>query len=114
MAPTGSSICQRRSRMITALVTIKPAISPIRTAAAGDTKAQGAVIATRPPSRPLQARGISGFLFLDHSYIRAVMAPDADASIVFTAIVATRASVAARVDPVLKPNQPKANTNVPI
>ncbi len=41
-------------------------------------------------------------------------APALEASIVLTAIVASRGSAADRLDPALKPNQPNASTSVPI
>src|ERR1019366_8837921 len=62
-APTGSSIRKRRSSSSTVHTTSSPAVTPIRTAAAGVTNAHGAVIATSPPSRPLQAIATSGLLY---------------------------------------------------
>src|SRR4051794_23826256 len=87
MAPTGSSI-PIFSKNNTAQMTMTPATPPIRNAAHGATKAHGAVIATRPASMPLHIMLGSGFLpaWTHHMYRHEASAPDADASIVFTAV----------------------------
>ena len=79
------------------------------------TKAQGAVMATNPASMPLHIMLGSGFLVrISHIHNVAANAPVAEASIVFTAMTPIRKSPPARVEPALKPNQPKARINVPI
>src|SRR6185312_37942 len=113
-APTGSSIRNRISTHETALTTSIPATTPMRTAAAGLTKAHGPVTATRPPRRPLQAIATSGLRRLYQTKTSAVNAPAAEASMVLTAMVATRESAPASVEPALNPNQPNASTNVPM
>src|SRR5204863_3371410 len=64
---------------------------------------------------PLHIMLGSGF-FVRTSHIQrvAINAPVAEASIVFTATTEMRRSVAARVEPGLNPNQPKARMNVPM
>ena len=62
MAPTGSSTLQTRSKKKQLQTTSTPETAPIRTAAQGVTKAQGAVMATRPASMPLHMKLGSGFL----------------------------------------------------
>ena len=52
IAPTGSSTL-RRSKNATATQTRTPATAPMKLAAMGPTKPEGAVIATRPASMPL-------------------------------------------------------------
>src|ERR1039458_9819033 len=59
-APHGSSILRIRSLNSTPPHTRDPASTPMMTDAVGETKAQGAVIATRPASIPLHAIVISG------------------------------------------------------
>ena len=78
------------------------------------TKAQGAVMATRPASMPLHIIEGSGFLVRNHHIqSEAASAPVAEASIVLTATMLIRKSPPARVEPALKPNHPKARMNVP-
>jgi len=60
------------------------------TAAAGPTKAQGAVMATRPPSMPLQAMPMSGLRDKYQAVARAAIAPAADESSVLAATMAMR------------------------
>ena len=55
--------------------TTTPANTPITTAELGDTKAQGAVIATRPASIPLQAMVTSGLPNMKYQSSRAVAEP---------------------------------------
>src|SRR5271168_4652224 len=114
MAPHGSSIFRIRSLKRTPAQTKLPARTPIITDAVGDTNAQGAVIATRPASIPLQAIVISG---LPNSlYHRSIAAaePATAARFVFTATTEMRRSVAPSVDPGLKPIHPKSKRNVPV
>ena len=59
IAPTGSSM-PLRSRKNTASIARTAAIAPMTAAAHGDTKAQGAVIATRPASMPFTIMPGSG------------------------------------------------------
>src|SRR5215472_10038273 len=78
------------------------------------TKAQGQVMATKPASIPLHIIDGSGFLVRTHHIQRvAPNAPVAEASMVFTATTEMRRSVPARLEPGLKPNQPKARMKVP-
>src|SRR5262252_1023943 len=98
----------RRSNQITLVATSRPPIIPIRTAAEGLTNAHGAVIETRPPSSPLQVMPTSGLRDRYQTAPSAATAPDAEASMVFAATRAMRASVAASVEPALNPNHPKA------
>src|ERR1035438_413674 len=60
IAPQGSSILVTLSLNKTPRQTTKPARIPMMNAEVGPTKAQGAVMATRPASMPLQAMVISG------------------------------------------------------
>src|SRR5438093_11614365 len=114
MAPTGSST-PTLSQKITLQITSTPDTAPMTNAAHGCTKAHGAVIATSPASMPLHIIVGSGFLpgLTIHIYKHDASAPDAEASIVFTATMPMRPSVPASELPALKPNQPKARINVP-
>ncbi len=60
MAPTGSSILNFFSTKKMLSITSTPAMQPITAAAHGDTKAHGAVMATRPASMPLAIMPGSG------------------------------------------------------
>jgi hypothetical protein len=71
------------------------------------------VIATRPASIPLHIIDGSGLPNFHIITSVAKSAPEAEASIVLTAMIAMRLSVADSVDPGLKPNHPKARINVP-
>src|SRR5262249_47473141 len=107
IAPTGSST-PAASKKNTVITTKTPAKPPITAAAQESTKAQGAVMATRPASMPLHIIDGSGFIPL--AYIMNnidVNAPATPASIVLTVTVLMRRSVPAKVDPGLNPNQPK-------
>src|SRR6266853_1020857 len=66
LAPTGSSIRSFPSMKNTAIHTRTPATPPIRTAEGAVTKAQGAVIATRPASVPFAIMEGSGLPNLLH------------------------------------------------
>src|SRR5436190_1422250 len=114
IAPTGSSMRNRRSMKKTAAHTSTPATPPISTAEGAVTKAHGAVMATRPASVPFANIEGSGLSYLIHMYSIAVMLPAAPASIVFVAMTPMRKSEPASVEPALKPNHPKARMNVPI
>ena len=78
------------------------------------TNAQGAVMATRPASIPLQAIEMSGLPKTKVQKSIAAADPDTAARFVFTAITEMRRSVAPRVEPGLKPIQPKSRMKVPI
>src|SRR3954470_14658666 len=106
MAPTGSSSLSRDSTNSALSTTRTPATAPIKTANGASTNAQGAVIATRPASMPLHIMVTSGLPNLLQTYAVAATAPAAEASNVFTATTAVRVSIAAKVEPALKPNQP--------
>src|ERR1700740_1128604 len=90
-----------------------PATAPMITAPNELTNAQGAGMATRPPSRALHIMAGSGLPVLIIITSAANRAPEADASMVFTAMMAIRLSVPDSVDPGLNPNQPNARMNVP-
>ena len=60
MAPTGSSILSLVSMKSAATTTSTPAMAPMSRAAQASTKAQGAVMATRPASMPLASQDGSG------------------------------------------------------
>src|SRR3989442_16002812 len=88
MAPTGSSI-RLLSQKYTDSTTRTPATKPIMQAPMESTNAQGAVMATRPASIPLQIIVGSGFLVLNHHMYRQVaIAPVAEANIVLVATTA--------------------------
>src|SRR5712691_8511209 len=112
IAPTGSSM-PRLSKKKTDITTRKPATAPIIAAPMGLTKAQGAVIATRPASIPLQHIVVSGLRPFSMSVTMADTDPIQPASMVFTTMKLMRKSVPASVEPGLKPNQPKARIKVP-
>ncbi len=61
MAPTGSSSFMRFSTKGTATQIRMPAMKPMTSAAKASTKAQGAVMATRPASTPFAVMDGSGF-----------------------------------------------------
>src|SRR5271170_6994552 len=84
------------------------------TAEVGETKAQGAVMATNPASMPLHAIVISGFPNRKYHKTIATADPETAARLVFTAITEMRRSVAPRVEPGLKPIQPKSKMKVPV
>src|SRR6185369_5446703 len=95
-----------------------PAMIPMTTAAHGSTKAHGAVIATRPASKPLTEKPGSGFFsgLMTHMYIIAAQPPAAPASRVLTAANTARsrpAPLKESDEPGLKPNQPKNRMIVP-
>src|SRR5664280_785208 len=113
MAPTESSM-PILSKKKTASTTRTPATAPRMEEPPALTNAQGQVIATNPASMPLHIMDGSGFLVRNHHIQRVeASAPVAEASMVLTATTAMRRSVAARDEPGLNPNQPKARMNVP-
>ena len=114
MAPHGSSILRIRSLKSTPAQTTIPAMTPMITDDVGVTNAQGAVIATRPASIPLQAMVMSGLPNSLYQKSSAAAEPATAARFVFTAITEMRRSVAPSVDPGLKPIHPKSKTNVPV
>src|SRR5690242_9905907 len=113
MAPQGSSTLAMWSKNHTPAQTRNPAISPMSAAAHGDTKADGAVIATSPASIPLHDIEMSGLPYLNPVNAMAAAAPNTDAVSVLTMITAMRRSLAPSVDPGLKPIQPNRRMNVP-
>src|SRR5579862_1422452 len=115
IAPTGSSILSFCSTKNTDSTTRMPETMPMMQALKDPTNAQGAVIATRPASIPLHIIEVSGLLPRTFQIHRvAARALVAEASIVLTALMALRRSVPARLEPGLKPNQPKARMKVPM
>src|SRR6202166_1498666 len=91
-----------------------PARTPMTTEEVGDTKAHGAVIATRPASIPLHAMVISGLP--NHKYQTSIAVPDpaTPPKFVFRQTTKMRRSVAPRVEPGLNPIHPKSRMNVPV
>src|SRR5260370_37791052 len=77
------------------------------------TNAPGAVMAPRPANMPLHIMPGSGLPVLIIMTSAVNRAPEADASMVFTAMMAMRLSVPDSVEPGLNPNQPNARMNVP-
>src|SRR5262245_19757624 len=112
MAPTGSST-PRRSMNVAATMTNTPARLPMTAAEAGVTKAQGAVIATKPASMPLTIIPGSGLPVQNIITDLATTAPKAAASAVLVATTANWTSVAARVEAALNPNQPNSRMKQP-
>src|ERR1700732_4154272 len=108
MAPHGSSILATRPKKRPPPHTSAPASTPMMTADVGDTKAQGAVIATSPASIPLQAIVISGLPNRKYHTTVAAAEPATAARLVFTATTEIRRSVAPRVEPGLNPIHPKS------
>src|SRR6476646_2028208 len=93
---------------------MKPAMIPMITDAFGPTKAQGAVIATSPASMPLQPIEMSGLPNMKYQSTMAVAAPATAARLVLMAMTPILRSVAASVDPGLKPIHPNSRMNVPV
>src|SRR5215813_11449315 len=114
MAPQGSSTLSTRSFNKTPTHTSMPSKMPMMTAELALTKAQGAVIATRPASMPLQAIEMSGLPKTKDQKSIAAADPATAARFVFMAIPEMRRSVAPRVEPGLKPIQPKRRMKVPV
>src|SRR4029077_12396393 len=114
MAPQGSSTLITRSLKSTPKQTTRPARMPMTTAEFELTNAQGAVMATRPASMPLQAIEISGLPKTKYQKIIAVAEPATAARLVFTAMTEMRRSVAPSVEPGLKPIQPNRRIKVPV
>jgi hypothetical protein len=106
---TGSSIL-RLSKNGTAKQTITPAIAPMRTEAAGMTKAEGAVIAINPARAPLTLIDRSGFPNKRRVVMLEVTTPAAAARLVVTAIWAMRPGSDV---PGLKPNHPSQRIKPP-
>src|SRR6185295_16955080 len=113
-APHGSSTLRTRSLNNTPMQTMTPAMSPMTTALVGETNAHGAVIATRPASMPLQAIVMSGLPNIQYQTSSADVAPMMAARFVFTATTPMRRSVAASVEPGLKPIHPNNRMKVPV
>src|SRR5260370_34908513 len=90
-----------------------PATAPMITAPNEFTNAHGAVMATRPANMPLHIMPGSGLPVLIIMTSAVNRAPEADASMVVTAMMAMRWSVPDRVEPGVNPNQPDARMNVP-
>ena len=88
-------------------------MTPMTMAIAGDTKAHGAVIATRPASMPLAIIPGSGLPVRRVTHSIDTIAPKAPAIAVLVATTANCTSVAANVEAALKPNQPNSRMNVP-
>src|ERR1700691_4994761 len=103
-----------RSLKITPPQTNNPASTPITTEEVGDTKAQGAVMATSPANIPLHAIVISGLPNTKYQNSIPAAEPATAARFVFTATTEIRRSVAPSVDPGLKPIQPKSRMKVPV
>src|SRR6266496_1976821 len=101
-----------RSLKRTPTQTRMPAKTPIMTELTAVTNAQDAVIATRPASMPLQAIEISGLPNIMYQTTSAAAEPAQAARFVLTAIDDIRRSVAASVEPGLKPIQPNSRINV--
>src|SRR5438045_541516 len=98
-----------RSTFSTARHTRTPAIRPMIKELRGVTNPHGAVIATKPASRPLPLIEASGLPYRIHMYSMAEIPPAIPASIVFTATDPIRSAPlpdAPRVDPGLNPNHP--------
>src|SRR5580698_10610941 len=114
MAPQGSSILVTRSLNSTPRQTRIPASTPITTAEVGDTKAQGAVMATSPASIPLQAIVTSGLPNMKYQSSMATAEPATAARFVLMAITEMRRSVAPSVEPGLNPIHPNKRMNVPV
>src|SRR5580765_2566793 len=106
IAPHGSSTFKTRSLKSTPRQTTVPAITPIMTELTAVTNAQDAVIATSPASIPLQAMEMSGLPNIMYQTTSAAAEPAHAAKFVLTAIDEIRKSVAASVEPGLKPIQP--------
>src|SRR3972149_5761238 len=113
-APKGSSTFILTSTSQTAPLMIKAESNPIIAAAHGATLAQGAVMATNPANAPLHMKSTSTYPVIAHVKNNIIEAPAAAAINVLLATTDIRKSVAARVLPALKPNQPKARIKVPI
>src|SRR5579871_3899105 len=114
IAPQGSSTLSTRSLKRTPPHTRRPARAPMTTEEVGDTKAQGAVMATSPASIPLHAMVISGLPKRKYHKTIAAAEPATAARFVFTATTEIRRSVAPRVEPGLNPIHPKSKRNVPV
>src|SRR5687768_8744395 len=85
----------------------------MNTDAGAPTNAHGAVIATAPANKPFAIIVTSGLPHWRQTQQHALRAPAAEASIVFTAMIAMRGSMADSDEPALKPNQPNARMNAP-
>src|SRR5580693_5040365 len=92
IAPQGSSILVTRSSNSTPMHTTTPASTPITTADVGDSKTQGAVIATRPASIPLHAMVTSGLPNMKYQMSMAVAEPATASSLVLMATTEMRRS----------------------
>ena len=90
-------------------------MAPMSTAAAGLTKAQGAVMATRPAKIPFMVIEKSGLPKRFQEMSMAVMPPTAAAKLVVKKMWLTKPGSATMpiVEPGLKPNQPNHKINTP-
>src|SRR5207244_5251413 len=83
IAPTGSSMRNRRSMKKTAAHTSTPATPPISTADGAVTKTNGAVMATRPASVPFANIEGSGLPYLIQLYTIDVLPQASPTRLVF-------------------------------
>jgi len=91
-----------------------PAIAPMMAEEVAVTKAQGAVMATRPAKQTLRIMDRSGFLRRAQAVIQAVIVAAAAAMLVVTSTWAmAEPSPTAMVEPGLKPNQPSQRMSTP-
>ena len=91
-----------------------PPTAPMAIAAPGETKAQGAVMATNPAKAPFIAMERSGFPNLIQTTAMATIAPAAAAKLVLMAIRAIRFPLPTlRAEPGLNPNQPNQRMRTP-
>src|SRR5262245_38377716 len=112
-APTGSSILNASSSF-TAQTTSSPDSTPMSSEAPTVTNAHGAVIATRPASRPLIDMPRSGFpSHIQLSAVAESMAMNAAVFVVMKMCDIAPGS-AAIVEPGLNPNHPSQSTKVPM
>ena len=88
-------------------------MSPMTAAAHGSTNAHGAVMATRPASRPFMIMPGSGLPVRFHTQNMPPMHPSAAAMAVLAATRPNWPSAICRVEPALKPNQPNIRISVP-
>ena len=110
-APTGSSICNLRSKNSTTKTTKKPLTKPTTVEPIASKAAHPAVTPTKPAKQALMHIETSGFLFLIQVKIIVVTVATAGAIVVFKKMVANSlADVAAAP---LKPYQPNHKMKAP-